>query len=59
MEERVLTDPFDYGAEEALIESWQSARAGVVVPEFPVRPAWGLAYSGPNGRSRTHEEFEE
>jgi nucleoside-diphosphate-sugar epimerase len=59
MEEKVLTDPFDYGAEEALVESWRSARARVVVPEFAARPAWGLAYSGPNGRSRTHEEFVE
>jgi nucleoside-diphosphate-sugar epimerase len=59
LEEKVLTDPFDYGAEDALIESWQSARARVAVPEFSVRPAWGLAYSGPHGRSRTHEEFVE
>jgi len=59
MEEKVLTDPFAYGAEDALIESWRSARASVVIPEFAVRPAWGLAYSGPQGRSRTHEEFVE
>jgi nucleoside-diphosphate-sugar epimerase len=59
MEETVLTDPFDYGAEDALIESWQSARAGVVPPKFSVRPGWGLAYSGPNSRSRTNEEFVE
>ena len=26
MEEKVLTDPFDYGAEDALAESWRSAR---------------------------------
>jgi nucleoside-diphosphate-sugar epimerase len=50
IEERVLTDPFDYGAEDALIESWKLARAQVVVPDFAVRPSWGLAYSGPQGR---------
>jgi nucleoside-diphosphate-sugar epimerase len=59
IEEQVLTDPFDYAAEDALIASWRSARASVVVPEFAVRPGWGLAYSGPKGRPRTHEEFEE
>ena len=58
MEEKVLTDPFEYGAEDALVESWRSARSRVVVPEFADRP-WGLAYSGPRGRSRTHEEFVE
>jgi nucleoside-diphosphate-sugar epimerase len=58
-EERVLTDPFDYAAEDALIESWLAARKTVAVPDFAVRPGWGLAYSGPHGRPRTHEEFAE
>ena len=57
-EELVLTDPFDYVAEDALIDSWAAARASVVVPELAVRPGYGLAYSGPSGRPRTHEEFE-
>jgi len=57
-EELVLTDPFDYAAEDALMESWAAARASVVVPELAVRPGYGLAYSGPSGRPRTHEEFE-
>jgi nucleoside-diphosphate-sugar epimerase len=56
-EEVVLTDPFDYGAEDLLIASWRSARASVEVPAFAVRPGYGLAYSGPTGRPRTHEEF--
>ncbi|HEX4245192.1 MAG TPA: hypothetical protein VHY77_06480, partial [Acidimicrobiales bacterium] len=59
MEEEILTDPFDYGAEDALISSWLAARSQVVVPEFAVRPAWGLAYSGPHGRRRTNKEFME
>jgi hypothetical protein len=29
----------------------------VTVPDFAVRPGWGLAYSGPQGRPRTHAEF--
>ena len=58
MEETVLTDPFDYAAEDALIDSWLAARARSMVPEFAVRPGYGLAYSGPGGRPRTHEEFE-
>jgi nucleoside-diphosphate-sugar epimerase len=59
IEEQVLTDPFDYGAEDALIGSWLAARSQVVVPDFAVQPAWGLAYSGPHGRPRTNKEFTE
>ena len=59
IEEQVLTDPFDYPAEDALMESWLAARAAVVVPEFAVEPRFGLAYSGPAGRPRTHAEFAE
>jgi nucleoside-diphosphate-sugar epimerase len=58
-EESVLTDPFDYPAEDALIEQWLAARDKVVPPDFAVRPGWGLAYSGPHGRPRTHQEFVE
>jgi hypothetical protein len=29
------------------------------VPEFAVRPAFGLAYSGPHSRPRMHKEFVE
>lgn len=57
LEEKVLTDPFDYAAEDALIDSWLAARAQVAIPEFAVRPGWGLAYSGPQGRPRMHKEF--
>lgn len=57
VEEQVLTDPFDYPAEDRLMDSWLAARARVDVPEFAVRPSWGLAYSGPQGRPRTHQEF--
>jgi nucleoside-diphosphate-sugar epimerase len=59
MEEMVLTDPFDYAAEDALIASWSAARARVDVPAFAVEPGYGLAYSGPGGRERTSSEFSE
>jgi nucleoside-diphosphate-sugar epimerase len=59
IEEQVLTDPFDYEAEDALMESWLAARATVVVPDFAVQPRWGLAYSGPDGRPRMHADFVE
>lgn len=58
-EETVLTDPFDYAAEDALIDSWLAARTSVVVPDFTTTPAYGLAYSGPTGRPRTQKEFVE
>jgi nucleoside-diphosphate-sugar epimerase len=58
IEEQVLTDPFDYAAEDALMDSWLAARASVVVPEFAITPRWGLAYSGPEGRPRMHAEFD-
>ena len=58
-EEMVLTDPFDYPGEDRLIASWLAARASVTVPEFAVLPGYGLAYSGPSGRARTHQEFVE
>jgi nucleoside-diphosphate-sugar epimerase len=58
-EEMVLTDPFDYAAEDALIESWTKARASVTVPPFATMPGYGLAYSGPQSRPRTQQEFVE
>ena len=59
LEEKVLTDPFDYAAEDALIDSWLAARAAVQVPAFGLQPKWGLAYSGPQGRARSQKEFVE
>lgn len=57
IEEQVLTDPFDYAAEDTLIASWETARASVTIPEFTTVPGYGLAYSGPGGRPRTQPEF--
>ena len=60
LEEMVLTDPFDYAAEDALDGRVdRGPRASVVVPEFASPPGFGLAYSGPDGRPRLHAEFAE
>jgi hypothetical protein len=58
-EEIVLTDPFDYAAEDQLIDAWNAARASITMPTFAVEPSHGLAYSGPGGRPRTQKRFEE
>ena len=44
----VLTDPFDYVAEDALIDSWSAARASVRVPQFAVQPSPGVPFSRPS-----------
>ena len=59
IEEKILTDPFDYAAEDALMDSWLAARASVKIPQFRLQPKWGMAYSGPQGRARTQKEFVE
>ncbi len=60
MEETVLTDPFDYPAEDRLLDAWATARASLVPEEwFDPQPGYGLAYSGPGGRPRSSAEFAE
>lgn len=58
MEEIVLTDPFDYAAEDALCDAWAAARASMPTVEFAVPPGVGLAYSGPGGRPRSRASFD-
>lgn len=58
-EEAVLTDPFAYAAEDELMDAWAKARDGLPPVEFDPTPAYGLAYSGPGGRPRSEETFEE
>jgi len=60
-EEMVLTDPFDYAAEDRLIDAWLAARASVapLADGFTTPPGYGLAYSGPGGRPRSNAEFAE
>jgi hypothetical protein len=58
MEETVLTDPFDYQAEDALVAAWRSALDGFPEVPFAVEPGYGLGYSGPGGRPRSNPVFE-
>ena len=57
-EEVVLTDPFDYAAEDLLFDRWARVLAGLVPPDWVEEPRWGLAYSGPGGRPRSRPVFE-
>jgi nucleoside-diphosphate-sugar epimerase len=59
LEEQVLQDPFDYAAEDELIDRWQRATAKLADVEFRQEPGWGMAYSGPGGRGRSQRAFEE
>jgi nucleoside-diphosphate-sugar epimerase len=71
VEETVLTDPFDYAAEDTLIDAWfglRSAMTSAMTTMTPSlspsgeplpRPGYGLAYSGPGGRPRSQKEFVE
>lgn len=61
IEETVLTDPFDYDAEDRLVDAWIGARRAVepTASEFTIEPGYGLAYSGPGGRERSNPEFAE
>jgi nucleoside-diphosphate-sugar epimerase len=57
-EEMVLTDPFDYAAEDRLIEAWRDAVAQLPDPGYAALPGYGLAYSGPGGRPRSNAAFD-
>jgi nucleoside-diphosphate-sugar epimerase len=58
-EEVVLTDPFDYAAEDRLVDAWIDAKQAVAPATrgFTTPPGYGLAYSGPGGRPRSNPEF--
>lgn len=57
-EEMVLTDPFDYAAEDRLVEAWRKALANMPDVEFADEPGLTMAYSGPGGRPRSNSNFE-
>ena len=57
-EEFVLTDPFDYSAEDQLIKMWRTALSTMSPVHFEVPPGVGLAYSGPGGRPRSQPTFD-
>lgn len=54
-EEIALTDPFDYAAEDRLIDAWRAALDAMPEPAFASEPGYTLAYSGPGGRPRPRE----
>jgi nucleoside-diphosphate-sugar epimerase len=58
MEETVLTDPFDYPAEDALIAAWRNVLGAMPDVPFATEPGYGLAYSGPGGRPRSNPVFD-
>jgi len=57
-QQKLLQDPFDYAAEDALIESWKKVVASMPEIEWKEAPGYGAAYSGPGGRPRTQASFE-
>ena len=58
MEEMVMQDPFDYAAEDRLIAQWREAISKIAEPEWAGEaPGFGMAFSGPGGRERTHKDF--
>ncbi len=57
-EETILQDPFDYAAEDALVEGWRRALSALPKVEWKAEPGYGMAYSGPGGRARTQPIFE-
>ena len=57
-EEIVLQDPFDYAAEDQLVEAWRKTLANMPDVPFVTEPGYTMAYSGPGGRPRSNDEFE-
>jgi hypothetical protein len=57
-EEKVLQDPFDYAAEDALVAAWRGALATLPQIRWEREPGFTLSYSGPGGRARSKPEFE-
>jgi nucleoside-diphosphate-sugar epimerase len=59
VEEMVMQDPFDYAAEDELLRRWQVLTGEFGVLEFSDPPGVGMAYSGPGGRPRSRDSYEE
>jgi nucleoside-diphosphate-sugar epimerase len=57
-EETVLQDPFDYEAEDRLMQAYEKAMADLPEIVFERQPGYTLSYSGPGGRPRSSEGFE-
>ena len=54
-EEKILQDPFDYPAEDALVAGWRRALAGMQAVEWKRAPGYTASYSGPGGTPRSGE----
>ncbi|HKC51937.1 MAG TPA: hypothetical protein VKF60_14165 [Myxococcota bacterium] len=54
-EEKILQDPFDYPAEDALVAGWRRALASLPAVEWKRAPGYTASYSGPGGTPRTGE----
>ena len=54
-EERALTDPFDYAAEDEMVAAFRRALAALPPVKFAREPGFTLSYSGPGGRARSGE----
>jgi nucleoside-diphosphate-sugar epimerase len=57
-EEQTLSDPFDYDAEDRLVDAWLRARGTIPPVAFDPQPGYGFAYSGPGGRPRSTPNFD-
>jgi hypothetical protein len=55
IEERVLQDPFDYAAEDALVGAWRKAIGSIATPAYAREPGYTASYSGPGGSERSGE----
>ncbi|MFI5317746.1 MAG: NAD-dependent epimerase/dehydratase family protein [Myxococcota bacterium] len=53
VEEKILQDPFDYAAEDALVAGWRRALASIPAVEWKRAPGYTASYSGPGGTPRT------
>ena len=52
-------DPFDYAAEDRLIDAWLDLKQKMPDWDGEQVPGYGMAYSGPGGRARSQATFEE
>ena len=58
-EERILQDPFDYAAEDRLMDSWQHWLTSLPGADFSQEPGYTLSYSGPGGIVPSASAFDE
>jgi len=58
-QQRLMQDPFDYEAEDALVAAWKRAIASMPTVAWTRAPGFGSAYSGPGGRPRSKAAFED